>query len=185
MANRFDKSMIMIDAGDVAWFKTPPARLIGVTNRPRQGSCSAGQRTRTCPAGSVQPYPEHRTQTRGAVQVHVRVHGVLNHTNGQSRSGLLTHRLPVLFTSSGRWSLVSLAADVARQCWGYGVVGVPDGLGGGGYWRRVIGDVACCLEPLASAIVVIGMWLGWAPSSSRMDRKRERGERARRGERMG
>jgi len=40
MANRFDKSMIMIDAGDVAWFKTPPERLIGVTNRPRQGSGS-------------------------------------------------------------------------------------------------------------------------------------------------
>jgi len=37
MANQFNKSMIMINVGDVAWFKTPPEWLMGVANRTQQG----------------------------------------------------------------------------------------------------------------------------------------------------
>jgi len=83
------------------------------------------------------------------------------------------------------WQLVTrvvpLAAYVARQCWVYGVVGGANGFeGGGGCWCRAIDDVACCLEPLASAIVVIGMWLGTIEfadgrkAGGRGERRRER-----------
>ena len=46
---------------------------------------SAGRWTWTRPRGLVQPNPKHRTWTQGAVQVQVQVHGVLNHTDGQSK----------------------------------------------------------------------------------------------------